>query len=186
MIKTKKDLNEYINSDNTYFNNRSKKAKFFMKITSHSEYKVAQFTKFLRKQEYYGNTANGNKFKIFLHLYYEKRKNVLGNKLGFLIEENCFGKGLQLYHHGTIIVNPKSRVGENCCLRGNNCIGFAENNNQSPVLGDNVTLGFGCVVVGEIKIADNIKIGANAVVTKSFLNAGDVLVGVPASVLIRK
>ena len=59
-------------------------------------------------------------------LYFLRRKNIIGNKLGVLIPPNTFGKGLQIMHHGSIIVNPDVRVGDYCVLHGNNCIGNNE------------------------------------------------------------
>ena len=41
-------------------------------------------------------------------------------------------------------------------------------------------MGFGSVVIGNVRIANNVTVGANAVVTKSFDEDGSVIVGVPA------
>lgn len=51
---------------------------------------------------------------------------------------------------------------------------------KCPQIGNNVEIGVGAKVIGNITIADNIKIGANAVVTKSFDEEGITLVGIPA------
>lgn len=180
MIETKEDLVEYMNADNSYFLKQSKWSRFIMKITKDPESQIYKYTRYLRKQEYYGNTCKGNKLKVLLHLYYQRRKNVYGNRLGISIEENSFGKGLTIYHHGTIIVNSNVRAGENCKLHGNNCIGNNGKSYDAPVIGDNVDIGFGASIIGGIKIANNIKIGAGAVVTKSFLEENITLVGIPA------
>ena len=185
MIKTKEDLIEYMNSDNEYFINKDKWSRFIMKLTKDPESQIYKYTKYLRKQEYYSNSSKGNKFKILLHLFYQRRKNISGNRLGILIEENSFGKGLNIYHHGTVIVNPNARIGENCKLHGNNCIGNNGKTDDVPVLGDNIDVGFGASIIGGVRLADNIKIGANAVVTKSFDEEGITLVGIPAKKLER-
>ena len=52
--------------------------------------------------------------------------------------------------------------------------------NLCPVLGKRVDVGIGAKIIGNVTIADDIKIGANAVVTKSFLEPGITLVGIPA------
>ena len=75
--------------------------------------------------------------------------------------------------------NCKSKC-KNCKLHGNNCIGNKGNSNETPVIGDNADLGFGSVVIGNVRIANNVTVGANAVVTKSFDEDGSVIVGVPA------
>ena len=87
---------------------------------------------------------------------------------------------LVIYHHGSVIVNGNARVGKNCCLHGDNCIGNDGKTNGTPVLGDNVELGVGAKVIGEITIANNITIAAGAVVVDSFLEEGITIGGVPA------
>lgn len=51
-----------------------------------------------------------------------------------------------------------------------------------PRVGNDVLLGCGCVLIGDIEIGDGAKIGANAVVTKS-VPAGCTVVGIPARVV---
>lgn len=54
---------------------------------------------------------------------------------------------------------------------------------KAPKIGDNVYIGPGAVLFGDIEIADNCWIGANAVVNKSFLEPYSVIVGVPGKVV---
>lgn len=56
---------------------------------------------------------------------------------------------------------------------------------KAPVIGNNVEIGVGAKIIGDIYIADNIKIGAGAVVTKSFYEEGITLVGIPAKPYIK-
>lgn len=186
MINSKEDLKRFIKSDNAYLNDiRDKKTRFFMYLVHDTEYYICKYLKLLRKQEYYINTRGRSKLKAILSLYYERKKHNIGNKLGFYIGPNCFDEGLLLAHHGSVIVNPNARIGKNCILHGNNCIG--KNKSEAcPVIGNNVDIGFGAVVIGDITIADNVKIGANAVVTKSCFETGATLVGVPAHKIERK
>ena len=51
------------------------------------------------------------------------------------------------------------------------------------MIGDNVDIGVGAVIIGNIYIANNVRIGANAVVTKSCYEEGAILVGNPAKTL---
>jgi serine O-acetyltransferase len=50
----------------------------------------------------------------------------------------------------------------------------------APQIGNNVYIGPGAKIFGEIVIADNIAIGANSVVNKSFYEKGISIAGVPA------
>ena len=180
MITSKIELKEYISADNDWLRPVGIKQKVIERFVRYPSFALRKYLLYLRKQEYYINTANGNRIKGLLGLYFERKKNSLGNQLGIEIGPNCFGKGLQIYHIGSIIVNPAVRAGENVKLHGGNCIGNNGISKSVPRLGNNVDIGYGAVLIGNIEIADNAKIGANAVVNKSFLEAGSVIVGVPA------
>lgn len=148
-------------------------------VANYPKWRLKRYLYFLRKQEYYINTANGNKIKGLMGIYYEGRKNRLGAKLGIEISPNCFGKGLQLWH-GNIVVNPAVRAGENCVLHGGNCIGNNGFSRDTPRLGDHVDIGYGAVLIGDIQIGDYTIIGANALVNRSFVEPGNKIAGVPA------
>lgn len=91
------------------------------------------------------------------------------------------GKGLYIHNKGIILADAV-RLGKNPTLIGPLTIGNNLNENQSPVLGDNVTVCTGARIIGKIVIGDNVIIGANAVVTKSF-KSNVILGGVPAKVI---
>lgn len=181
MIKTKNDLKRYLNSDSKllFSENRIQHEKY-MKKTNDPRYLVSVYIRYLRKEEYYLNCKPSNVFSKLFNLVYEKRRNRLGAKIGFNMEPNCFDEGLTIFHSGSIVVNSESKIGKNCKLHGNNCIGNNGLTNLCPKIGNNVDVGFGAVIIGDIEIADDIKIGANAVVNKSFLEPGITIAGVPA------
>lgn len=183
MIKSKKDLADYIAADNNWLIPTGRKEKWISGFAKYPHKELKRYLMYLRKQEYYLNTADGNKRKEFLSLCYERKKNNLGIRLGVEIGPNCFGKGLNLYHIGSVIINPHIRAGENCSLHGNNCIGNTGFSKEVPKIGNNVDIGFGAVVIGPVEIADNIKIGSNAVVNHSFLEEGCTVAGVPARIV---
>ena len=62
--------------------------------------------------------------------------------------------------------------------------GIFKTKDLKPVVGDNVLIGAGAKILGNIVIGDNCKIGANAVVLKS---AGEntTIVGVPGRIIIK-
>ena len=53
-----------------------------------------------------------------------------------------------------------------------------------PRIGDDVLLGCGCVLLGDIEVGNGAIVGANAVVTKS-VPAGCTVVGIPAKIVKR-
>ncbi len=152
-------------------------------MTREHDIAILRYQKYLRLDEYYSNTATG--LRKLMKLYYRRRKNVLGEKLGITIGKNVFGEGLLIWHYGSIVVNGMAQVGKNCILHGNNCIGNDGKTPGAPKIGDNVDIGTGAVVLGDIRIADNVTIGAGAVVVHSVLEEGATVVGVPARVVKR-
>lgn len=179
MINSKEELKEYISADNAWYDPSNTKGRLIASMVHYSGWRLKKYLYYLRKQEYYVNTANGNKLKGFMGLFYERRKNILGEKLGIEIGPNCFGKGLQI-HHASIVVNSSVRAGENCILHGGNCIGNNGFAQEVPKLGNNVDVGYGAILIGDIQIADDCVIGANAFVNHSFVDRGSTIVGVPA------
>lgn len=143
------------------------------------KYYIGRYMRFLRKEEKY-TFVRPNQLLAF---WYKGRKNRLGARLGFIISAGCFDEGLQIEHYGSIIVNPKARVGKNCKIHGNCCIGSTGGYpDYSPVIGDNVDIGQGAQILGGIRIADNVKIGAGSVVVKDVLTPGVTVLGVPGRV----
>ena len=110
----------------------------------------------------------------------KEKKNKIGRYLGFSIPPNTFGKGLKIYHQGSIVVNPKVRVGEFCKIHGDVCIGNNGKNDVCPRIGNNVDIGMKACIIGDIIINDNTIIGANALVNKSFSEKNITIVGIPA------
>lgn len=116
-------------------------------------------------------------------MYYKNKLRKLGVKLGFSISINCFDAGLSIPHYGTIVVNSRARIGKNCRLHVGVNIGASAGKREAPQIGENVYIGPGAIIFGEIKIADNVTIGANATVNKSCERTDVVLVGTPAQIV---
>ncbi len=89
------------------------------------------------------------------------------------------GPGLYVPHPvGTVIT--AERIGKNASLISCVTIGM-RNTHEFPIIGDNVFIGAGARVLGDITIGDNVNIGANAVVLID-VPSGSTAVGVPAKV----
>ena len=152
------------------------KEKFLEWLIRPERYYIQRYPRFLRQEEKY-TFSSPNKMLAF---WYKARKNRLGSRLGFIISAGCFDEGLQLEHYGSVIVNPKARIGKNCKIHGNCCIGSDGGYpDDSPVIGDNVDIGQGAQILGGIRIVDNVRIGAGAVVVKDILTPGVTVVGIP-------
>lgn len=135
----------------------------------------------LRKLEYHA-TLKG--FRRMIHLpailYNKLRFHRLSVLCGVSISPFCFGKGLSIAHRGLLVVNSGVSVGENCRIQEGVNIGATNGSSSAPRLGNNIFIGTGAKIIGDIEIADDVAIGANAVVVKSILEPGTTWGGVPA------
>lgn len=110
----------------------------------------------------------------------------LGVQLGFSIPLNVFGPGLSIAHRGTIIVNKNASIGKNCRIHADTNIGSNREDTLAPKIGNNVYIGPGAKIFGDVLIADNIAIGANSVVNKSFYEESISIAGAPAKKINEK
>jgi serine O-acetyltransferase len=84
--------------------------------------------------------------------------------------------GLYIAHPaGTVIA--AERIGRNCSIIASVTIGM-RNEHAFPTIGNNVFIGAGARVLGDIHVGDNAKIGANAVVIHD-VTAGATVIGIP-------
>lgn len=92
-----------------------------------------------------------------------------------------FGPGLSLPHRGNIIVNPNTKIGENCRIHVG--VNIGAHKGKAPKIGDSVYIGPGAMIFGDVTFADNISIGANATVNKSFYESNVVVAGTSAKIV---
>lgn len=172
--------NEYINCDGLDHPSIFSLKYWIERFVKSESYYIRRYIRYLRQEEYY-TFIQPNKL---LQYYYRRRKHILGSRLGFIIHAGNFGKGLKIYHYGSIIVHPKAKIGANCVIHGNCCIGSDGGYPDiPPVIGDNVDIGQGAQILGNITVANGVKIGAGAVVVKSIQEEGVTVVGVPAKII---
>lgn len=89
--------------------------------------------------------------------------------------------------HGlnSIIVSHYAHIGKNAWIAQQVTIGQALDKPVAPKIGDNVIIGAGAKIIGDIKIGNNVTIGANAVVV-SDMPDNCICGGVPARVIRMK
>jgi len=91
-----------------------------------------------------------------------------------------FGPGFYIGHFGCFI---NGVFGKNCSVGQGVTVGHAGGGHKGvPQFGDNVYIGVGAIILGDIKIGNNVKIGANAVVVKDVPD-NSTAVGIPARVI---
>lgn len=93
------------------------------------------------------------------------------------------GKNLTLGYWGLgTVIHTATVIGDNCTINQNVTIGRNFGDKKVPVIGNNVYIGAGSVVFGEITIGDNAIIGSNSVVNKS-VAPNAIVAGNPARVI---
>lgn len=93
------------------------------------------------------------------------------------------GKGFFIDHGSGVVIGETSIVGKNVTLFQGVTLGGTgkETGKRHPTVGDNVVIGTGAKVLGNITIGDNAYIGANAVVIRN-VPPNSTVVGVPGHI----
>lgn len=93
------------------------------------------------------------------------------------------GEGLFIDHGIGVVIGETSQIGDNVLLYQGVTLGGTgvEKGKRHPTIGNNVVIGAGAKVLGNIMIGDNSYIGANAVVIKD-VPANSTVVGVPGRI----
>ena len=100
--------------------------------------------------------------------------------------EVVLGKNFRIDHFGDIIISGFAKFGDDCVIRNGVTVGLRRVNEPvAPTIGNNVDIGSGARVLGDIMIGDNVVIGANAVVLQD-IPPNSVAAGIPARVIPRK
>ena len=103
--------------------------------------------------------------------------------LYFHTSQENIGRGLVLWHAYSTVINAQS-IGCDCQIwhlvtLGKKDISLNENR---PIIGDNVSICTGSIVIGNVKIGNNSLIGANSVANKP-IPENSIAVGVPIQII---
>lgn len=170
-IKTKADLKEWLDYELQKYG--PSRLPDFLCLSETSI--LRRHAVLLRKTEYYTNTGNWLLKNVY-HLMLRR----IQNRYGIHVPINCCAKGLRIMHVGPILINNRAAVGSDCVFHINTGLVAGGMTDAAPKLGDNVVVGFGAVVLGDVYVAKGVAIGANAVVNKSVEEENIAVAGVPA------
>ena len=173
----KRRLCELIKTDKNKYLGDNFIRKMYLIITKQPVFCIYRQVIVARKYKYYSKNKRGiNRLKF---IYYARKNNVLGRKNSIELHGE-FGENFKI-SHGGVVITKNAIIGNNVKLHGNNCIGLKNSDcDLAPIIGNNVDIGYGVTIIGNIKIGNNIIIGANSFVNKSFLEENIVIAGVPA------
>ena len=90
-------------------------------------------------------------------------------------------RGFNIQHGAGIVIGPRFEIGENFIIHQNVTLGQKNLNmpNEKIVIGNNVTIFAGAILLGNIKIGHNASVGANSVVLNN-IEDNAIYAGVPA------
>jgi serine O-acetyltransferase len=88
-----------------------------------------------------------------------------------------FAAGFVIMHPSGVVINSKVQGNKNITIESGVVIG--DEKGKSPYLGENIFIGSGAKIIGDVTVGNNVKIGANAVVVKSIPD-NCTAVGIPA------
>ncbi len=88
-----------------------------------------------------------------------------------------FGPGFVLIHPVGVVINSSTRGGRNIWIESGVVIG--DNRGRSPVLANDIFIGAGAKIIGDVFLDSGATVGANAVVLKN-VGPGVTVVGIPA------
>lgn len=121
----------------------------------------------------------------FLARYLSERTK---RKTGIEIHPGAqIGQSLFIDHGIGVVIGETTIIGDNVTLFHGVTLGGTgkDKGKRHPTIGNNVFIGSGAKVLGNIVIGDNVKIGANAVVLKNIPN-NTTAVGVPVRTIKQK
>ena len=100
--------------------------------------------------------------------------------------EVVVGRNFVIDHYGGIVISGYAQFGDDCRIRNGVVVGLKNvDEPTAPVIGNNVDIGAGAKVLGNIRIGNNVIIGSNAVVLIDVPD-NSLAVGVPATIKVRK
>lgn len=96
------------------------------------------------------------------------------------------GRGFFIDHGTGVVIGGTAIVGDNVTIYQGVTLGGTslQRKKRHPTVGNNVTVGSGAAVLGDITVGDGAKIGANSVVVKD-VPPNATVVGIPGRVVLR-
>lgn len=112
--------------------------------------------------------------KAYLKFLIKRIDNKCCSSIGLPYDEDIF-LSPPILVHGIfgIFISKRAKIGSNCTIYQN--VNIVTSKNKAPRVGNNVFIGAGAVLIGDIVIGDNVKIGAGAIVAKDIPNNATVV-----------
>lgn len=149
-----------------------------------SIFEVFLYPSFKAKLYYKISNKLYRKKHYFLARYVSEK---LKKKTGIEIHPGAtIGKNLFIDHGVGVVIGETAVIGDNVTIYQGATLGTTGKviENRHPIVGDNVIIGAGAIILGPLKIGNNAKIGAGAVVLGD-VEENSTVVGVKAKKVIK-
>ena len=144
--------------------------------------------KYWKMKEYLCGDSK-NKFLRAFYVYRMRKSEAFnGASLGTRIWGGSSFLSRPHFPHGIkgIFITDKARIGKNCTIFQQVTIGVRDPSSlEGPWIGDDVLIGAGALIIGNIRIGSRVRIGAGAIVTKDIPDDATVVMDSPR-VILRK
>jgi serine O-acetyltransferase len=142
----------------------------------------------------FGTWAHATRFlplRILLVWFHVILFRLVRNRYGIELYASCIiGRRFLIGHQSGIVIHRFARFGDDCLIRQNVTLGEAGMGRDNfgdglgPVIGNNVDIGAGAVVMGNVRIGDNVRIGPNSVIMTD-IPANATVIAPPSRTMVR-
>jgi len=127
------------------------------------------------------------------HFFYRMKLKLVGEMISYFVRmvhgieihpNATIGKRLFIDHGMGVVIGETTVIGDDCLIYQGATLGGTgkEHKKRHPTLGNNVMVGAGAKILGNITIGNNVKIGANTVVLRDVPD-GETIVGPKGQVI---
>jgi len=118
-------------------------------------------------------------FSVLYGICFRHCRNRYGIELPYSVK---LGRNVVVEHQGAIVVHGACEIGDGCIIRQGCTLGLRrlDDLTAAPILGKDVHLGAGAVILGRIRLGNGVRVGANAVVLNDVPD-GTTVWGIPAT-----
>ena len=121
----------------------------------------------------------------FMWIIYNLLLRKYSFKYGFQIPSRTqIGEGFFISHFGNVVIHPEAKIGKNFNISPSTTIGKANRGDRKgyPTISDNVWIGTGSVIVGNIQIGNNVLIAPCSYVNFD-IPCNSIVLGNPAKII---
>lgn len=125
-------------------------------------------------------------YKIKIHFIPRLISQIIRFLTGIEIHPGAkIGKGLFIDHGFGVVIGETAEIGKNCVMFHNVTLGGTgkKEGKRHPTIGNNVLIGTGAILLGDMKVGNNVKIGADTFINNKDVLSNTTVVGTPGKIV---